>query len=303
MSTPKTTRQWVVKDTKNGFDAASLNYRDLIIPKGQYPFPTATPVVPCSDGAGKVVAVGPKVSEFKEGDVVATLFNQKHQAGPVKPAGIASGLGGALDGALREYGVFPETGLVRAPSNTTANEASTLVCGTGGVSLAAIQFARAAGANVIATSSSEEKLEFLKKLGANHVINYKTDQNWGETAKKLTTGGLGVDHVIEVGGPGTMKQSMLAIKLEGTITVIGFLGGATAENTPSTLDALTHLCTVRGIIVGSRQQFEDMVRAIEASDIHPVVDKKVFPFEKAVDAYQYQWDQKHVGKVVIEVGT
>jgi NADPH:quinone reductase-like Zn-dependent oxidoreductase len=283
-------------------------------------------VVPCSDGAGKVVAVGSKVTEFKEGDVVATLFNQKHQAGPVKPAGVASGLGGALDGALREYGVFPETGLVRAPSNTTANEASTLSCayltawnglyglkplrpgdwvltqGTGGVSIAAIQFARAAGAYVIATSSSDAKLESLKKLGANHVINYKTDQNWGETAKKLTTGGLGVDHVIEVGGPGTMKQSMLAIKLEGTITVIGFLGGATAENTPSTLDTLTHLCTVRGIIVGSRQQFEDMVRAIEASDIHPVVDKKVFSFEKAVDAYKYQWDQKHIGKVVIEVG-
>ena len=281
----------------------------------------------CSDGAGKVLAVGSKVSEFKEGDSVATLFNQKHQGGPIKPAGQASGLGGALDGTLREFAVFPENGLVKTPSNLSAHEASTLTCapltawnalygleskaikpgdwvltqGTGGVSLAAIQFARAAGVNVIATSSSDEKLDFLKKLGANHVINYKSDKNWGESAKKLTTGGLGVDHVVEVGGPGTMNQSMLAIKPEGVITVIGFLGGADSKDTPSTLDALTYLCTIRGILVGSRLQFEDMNRAIEANDIHPVVDKNIFPFEKAVDAYNFQWEQKHLGKVVIEV--
>lgn len=286
-----------------------------------------TPVVPGSDGVGKVVAIGSRVSEFKEGDSVATLFNQKHQGGPIRPAGMASGLGGAFDGTLREYGAFPENGLVRAPSNVTVNEASTLSCapltawnalygleskairtgdwvltqGTGGVSLSAIQFARAAGAKVIATSSSDEKLEFLKKVGATHVINYKTDKNWGETAKKLSTGELGVDHVVEVGGPGTMKQSMLAVKPEGVITVIGFLGGTNHEDTPTTLDTLTHLCTVRGILVGSRLQFDDMVRAIETADIHPVVDKNVFPFEKAPDAYKYQWDQKHLGKVVITV--
>ncbi|ETN46523.1 uncharacterized protein HMPREF1541_00708 [Cyphellophora europaea CBS 101466] len=351
MSVPKTMKQWIVKDTKNGFDelelqngvevpqvgeydvlvkiqAVSLNYRDLIIPKGMYPFPAAVPVVPCSDGVGKVVKIGAKVSEFSEGDSVATLFSQKHQAGPIKPAAMASGLGGALHGTLREYAAFPESGLVRAPSNISVNEAATLSCapltaynalfgleskhvkagdwvltqGTGGVSLSAIQFARAAGASVIATSSSDEKLEFLKKAGATHVINYKKDTNWGETAKNLTTGKLGVDHVVEVGGPGTMKQSMLAVKPEGVITVIGFLGGVQAENTPTTLDTLTHLCTVRGILVGSRQQFEDMVRAIETAGIHPVVDKNVFSFEKAVDAYNYQWDQKHLGKVVIEVG-
>jgi NADPH:quinone reductase-like Zn-dependent oxidoreductase len=296
--------------------------------QGKYPFPMAAPVVPCSDGVGKVVAVGPRVSEFAEGDSVATLFNQKHQAGPIRPAGIGSGLGGALDGTLREYGVFPEFGLVKAPSNTTVNEAATLSCapltaynalyglsgktvkagdwvltqGTGGVSLSAIQFAKAAGASVIATSSSPEKLEFLKKVGATHVINYKTDSNWGETAKNLTQGKLGVDHVIEVGGPGTMRQSMLAIKPEGVITVIGFLGGMKHDQTPTTLDTLTHLCIVRGILVGSRQQFQDMVAAIETADIHPIVDENVFSFEKAVDAYKYQWDQKHLGKVVIEVG-
>lgn len=283
-------------------------------------------MVACSDGVGKVVAVGTKVSEFKEGDSVATLFTQKHQAGPITTAALTTSLGGALPGTLREYGVFPETGLVRAPSNTTTNEAATLSCapltawnalyglkalksgdwvltqGTGGVSLAAIQFARAAGASVIATSSSEEKLKFLKELGATHTINYKTEKNWGEKAKELTTGGDGVDHVVEVGGPGTMKQSMLAVKPEGVITVIGFLGGVDPKDTPSTLDTLTHICTVRGILVGSRQQFQDMVRAIETADIHPVVDKTVFTFEKALDAYKYQWDQKHLGKVVITVG-
>lgn len=269
------------------------------------------------------------MTEFTEGDRVATLFNQKHQAGPIRPAGMASGLGGALNGTLREYGVFPESGLVRAPSNISNHEAATLSCapltawnalfgieskslragdwvltqGTGGVALSAIQFARASGASVIATSSSDEKLELLKKVGATHVINYKTDTNWGQTAKDMTTGKLGVDHVVEVGGPSTMKNSMVAVKPEGVITVIGFLGGMKTEDTPSTLDTLFHLCTVRGILVGSRQQFDDMVRAIETADIHPVVDKNIFSFEKAVDAYKYQWDQKHLGKVVIEVSS
>ena len=288
----------------------------------------ANPVVACSDGAGNVIAVGKKVSEFTVGDKVCTLFNQKHQAGPITAEAVATGLGGGLDGTLRKFGVFPETGLVLAPSNVTPDEAGTLPCapltawnalygleskglragdtvltqGTGGVATAAIQFAKAAGASVIATTSSKEKGDLLKKLGADVVINYKEDTNWGETAKRLSPGKAGVDHVIEVGGPGTMQQSMKAIKMEGVITVIGFLGGATAENTPSTLDALTHCCTVRGILVGSRLQFQAMNRCIDANNIHPVVDKNTFPFEKAVDAYQYQWDQKHFGKVVIQLG-
>lgn len=352
MSIPKTMRQWVVKETKDGFDglefqesaevpqpgdyevlvkiqAVSLNFRDLIIPQGKYPFPMSLPVVPCSDGVGKVVKVGAKVSEFSEGDSVATLFNQKHLSGPIRPAGMASGLGGAVDGTLREYGVFPETGLVHAPSNITVKEASTLTCapltawnalfglagkqlkagdwvltqGTGGVSLSAIQFARAAGASVIATSSSDEKLDFLKKVGATHVINYKTDKSWGETAKSLSAGQLGVDHVVEVGGPETMRQSMNAVKPEGVISVIGFLGGPKAEAAPTALDALFSLCTIRGILVGSREQFQDMNRAIETADIHPIVDKNSFTLEKALDAYKLQWDQKHLGNVVIEVGT
>lgn len=347
---PKTTTQYVLKTTK-GFEslelehdieipklgdsdvlvqiqAVSLNYRDLIIAKGQYPFPVQLPRIPCSDGAGNILAVGSKVTEFEVGDKVCTLFNTKHQAGALTQAGIMSGLGGALDGTLRQYAVFPETALVAAPSNLSPTEAGTLTCapltawnslygleskalkpgqcvltqGTGGVSVAAIQFAKAAGAFVIATSSSDEKCKFLKeKLGADVVINYKTHANWGEQAKKFSPGHEGVDHVIEVGGPNTMEQSMKAVKMEGVINVIGFVGGASAEKQPSTLDSLTYLCTVRGIMVGSRLQFQAMNRAIDASNIHPVVDK-TFEFEKAQDAYQYQWDQKHIGKVVIQLG-
>ena len=349
MSVPKTTESWIIEETK-GFEslqlkkdvpipelgdydvlvqiqAVSLNYRDLIIPMGKYPFPVNLPLVPCSDGAGNIVAVGKKVSEFEVGDKVCTLFNQKHQYGDITPRIIASGLGGGLDGTLRKFGVFPETGLVHSPSNLTPTEAGTLTCapltawnalyglegralkpgqtvltqGTGGVAIAAVQFAVAAGANVIATTSSDFKAKKLKELGAIEVLNYKTDPNWGETAKRLSPGKLGVDHVIEVGGPGTMEQSMKAIKQEGVITVIGFLGGAGHEKQPSTLDTLTYCCTVRGILVGSRAQFEAMNRAIDANNIHPVVDK-TFEFENAKDAYQYQWDQKHVGKVVIQMG-
>ena len=173
---------------------------------------------------------------------------------------------------------------------------------TGGVSIAAIQFALAAGANVIATTSSDDKAKKLKSLGVpeDHIINYRTDPIWGETAKKMT-GGLGVDHIIEVGGPNTVAQSLKAIKMEGVITVIGFLGGAQAEDQPSILDLLTFGCTARGVMVGSRRQFEDMNRAIEARKIKMVVDQKVFGFEQAKEAYQYVWDQKHFGNVVIKV--
>ena len=271
-------------------------------------------MVACSDGAGNVLAVGKKVTEFSEGDKVCTLFNQDHQAGPMTGKAVASGLGGALDGTLRRYGVFPQTGLVLAPSNITPDEAGTLTCapltawnalygleskalkpgdtvltqGTGGVSISAVQFAKAAGATVIATTSSDEKAKALEKLGADVVINYKKDPNWGETAKRLSPGKLGCDHIIEVGGPGTMKQSMLAVKMEGVISVIGFLGGGKADDTPSTLDTLTHLCTVRGILVGSRLQFQAMNRCIDANNIHPVVDKTTFKFEDAKEAYKYQ---------------
>ncbi|KAI2606788.1 NAD(P)-binding protein [Hypoxylon sp. NC1633] len=343
--TPSSTKQWLVAGTDKGFDglelvevpipkvgdqevlvklfAASLNYRDLIITKGQYPFPLRFPVVPASDGSGEVVEVGSKVSKWKKGDRVVTLFNQGHQYGPVDLISAGTGLGGALNGTLRQFAILNENGLVRTPKNLTHLEASTLSCaaltswnalyglkplkpgetvlvqGSGGVSVFGLQLAKAAGAVVIATTSSKDKEEKLKQLGADHVINYKEDLNWGESAKKLTTGGAGVDHVIEVGGVGTLGQSLKAIKIEGVISIIGFLGGGDTQ--PTILECLTNICTARGVFVGSRAMMEDMVAAIEAADIKPVIDQAVFDFEKTKEAYQYMWDKKHFGKVVIKI--
>lgn len=201
----------------NSVHAASLNYRDILITKARYPFGQSFPVVPCSDGAGTVEAVGRQVTRFKKGDEVVTLFNQGHLAGSLSTQTLATGLGGKIDGVLRQYGAFDENGLVHKPSNLNFLEASTLSCapvtawnalyglkgndlrpgdwvltqGTGGVSVTAVQLAKVAGARVIATTSSNDKANKLKQLGADHVINYREDQNWGETAKKIT-GGHGV---------------------------------------------------------------------------------------------------------------
>jgi NADPH:quinone reductase-like Zn-dependent oxidoreductase len=147
------------------------------------------------------------------------------------------------------------------------------------------QFAKAAGATVIATTSSQAKAEVLKKLGADHVINYKEDESWGKTARSLTYNGQGVDHIIEVGGAGTLEQSLAAIRFEGVISIIGFLGGAKPKST--ILDCLNNICTTRGVYVGSKAMMEEMVAAIESNNIHPVVDKTVFSFDKARDAYEY----------------
>ena len=175
-----------------------------------------------------------------------------------------------------------------------------LTQGTGGVSVFALQFAKAAGARVISTTSSDDKAEVLKKLGADHVINYKTDETWGETAKKLTPGGKGCAHIVEVGGPKTMVQSLKAIRPEGLISIIGFLAGFSKDQ-PTFLDCLSNMCTVRGVLVGSRLQFEQMNEAIDANGIKPVVDDKVFSLEETKDAYQYMWDQKHFGKLTIKI--
>lgn len=305
--------------------AASLNYRDLIIPKGQYPFAQKKGVVPGSDGAGEVITVGSKVTLFKAGAKVLTLFNQGHLGGSLNPQTASTGLGGVIDGTLRQYGIFNENGLVAAPPSLNYLESSTLTCagvtawnalyglkklqpgetvltqGTGGVSIFAVQFAKAAGAKVIATTSSAEKAEVLKKLGADEVINYKEEPNWGEKAKALTPNGEGADHILEVGGPNTMAQSLKAVKIDGVISVIGFLGGVQGEQEPSFLEALTHICTVRGVLVGNRVQFEEMNRAVEAGGIKPVVDEKVFSLGELKEAYQYMWDQKHFGKLVVKI--
>ncbi|KAK2598088.1 hypothetical protein QQS21_005799 [Conoideocrella luteorostrata] len=348
---PKTTKQWNVSsyDGKDGFNAlkyseqevpelghsevlvklhaASINYRDLIIPLGKFPFPVTDNVIPGSDGAGTVIAVGPQVTRFEPGDKVVTLFSQEHIGGRSSKDNAATGLGGARHGTLRSVGAFNEQGLVLQPSNLTTLEAATLPCagvtawnalygvsdnqvqpgqwvltqGTGGVSIFALQFAKAAGAKVIATTGSNDKIEVLKKLGADHVINYKENPEWGTEATKLTDG-VGVDHVVEVAGPKSMEQSLKAIRISGLITIIGFVGGFTNDQ-PGFLDCLTNLCTTRGIMVGSRQQMEDMCRAIEAhpEKLRPVVDGTVFELENLKDAYEYQWAGKHFGKVCVKI--
>lgn len=283
------------------------------------------------------------MTRFKTGDKVVTLFNQGHLAGSVTDGILQTGLGGSADGTLREYAALSEQGLVKVPANLSLIEAATLPCaavtawnalyglesralmpghtvltqGTGGVSIFAVQFAKAAGARVIATTSSAKKAETLKKLGADHVINYKETPNWGEEAKKLTPGGKGVEHVIEVGGPTTLAQSLNAIAYDGVISkllthtsigtfpnhlsaIIGFVGGFSKEQ-PTFLDCLSHQCTVRGLLVGSRLQFEAMNAAIEQNDIHPVVDEKVFQLSELKEAYQYMFDQKHFGKLAIKI--
>ncbi|KND86982.1 Zinc-type alcohol dehydrogenase-like protein [Tolypocladium ophioglossoides CBS 100239] len=348
---PKTSKQWTVtaQDGEDGFNAlqfseepvpvlgdgqvlvkfhaASLNYRDLIIPLGKYRLHTVPNVVPGSDGAGTVIAVGKHVTRFRPGDKVVTLFNQEHVGGPLTAEASRSGLGGGLDGTLRSVGAFNEQGLVRMPENLTPVEAATLSCagltawnalhgladnqvaagqwvltqGTGGVSIFALQFAKAAGARVIATTGSNEKAKRLRELGADHIINYNETPGWGAAAKELT-GGVGVDHVVEVAGPKSMAQSLAAIRIGGVITIIGFVAGP-AEDQPGFLDCLLHLCTARGILVGSRAQMDDMCRAIEANPekLRPVVDKKLFRLEELKEAYEYQWSGQHFGKVCVQI--
>lgn len=284
-------------------------------------------VVPGSDGAGEVIAVGRQVTRFKPGDKVVTLFSQAHIGGPSNLETMASGLGGALDGTLRNYGAFNEHGLVRLPSNLSPIEGATLSCagltawnalyglagsqllpgqwvltqGTGGVSVFALQFAKAAGARVIATTGSADKIQFLKDLGADHVINYKETPEWGAEAKRLT-GGVGANHIVEVAGPTSMKQSLEAIAVSGVITIIGFVGGF-SHNQPGFIECLLRGCITRGVLVGSRTQMEEMCLAIEANPdkLRPVVDKKVFKLDQLKEAYEYQWAGKHVGKVCIEI--
>ncbi|KAL6870134.1 hypothetical protein ACO1O0_001469 [Amphichorda felina] len=344
---PKTTKRWIVTGM-TGFDAlrfdevpvpelgdsqvlvklraASLNYRDLIIPKGQYPFALDMGIVPGSDGAGEVIAVGKHVRRFKTGDKVVTLFNQSHIGGDLDLASAATGLGGVIDGTLRTVGAFDENGLVHLPQGLSFLEGATLPCaavtawnalyglrrltpgqwvltqGTGGVSTFGLQFAKAAGARVIATTSSPAKAKLLEKLGADHIINYNETPNWGAKVREITNG-VGVDHVIEVAGPTSMAQSLESVRIEGIISIIGFVGGTKDPNEPGFLENLTRMCTTRGLLVGSRNQMEEMCRAIEANidKLRPVIDPKVFKLEQLKEAYEYQWAGKHQGKVCIEI--
>ena len=299
--------------------AASLNYRDYLVVKGAYNPKMRLPMVPLSDGAGVVEAVGPDVSRWKPGDRVAACFMQKWQDGPPTKEKGNSALGGALDGVLRELAVFSEEGLVRVPSFLTDEEAATLPCaavtawhalfehtpslpgqtvllqGTGGVSMFALQFAKSAGLRTIVTSSSDEKLKRVREFGADETINYKTNPHWDKAARDFT--GEGVDHVIEVGGSDTLPRSLRAVRTGGVISLIGILGGGDPTVSPQPI--LMNSVRLQGIYVGSRSMFEHMNRAIELHRLRPVIDK-TFAWTELPAALDYMESQSHMGKICLK---
>ncbi len=300
--------------------ACSLNYRDLVMVKGQYGGDPKPGLIPLSDGAGEVVAVGDGVGRFKPGDRVAGCFFDLWQGGPLTVALQKTARGGAIDGMLADDVVLSEGGAVAIPDGMSFAEAATLPCagltawhalfgfgglrpgetvltqGTGGVSVFAIQFASRLGARVIATSSSDAKLERARALGAAETINYRSHPEWQEEVRRLT--GDGADLVSEVGGPGTFGRSMLAARPGGRIAVIGLLSGPGERIDP--LLILRRRLRMEGILVGSTDQFEAMNRAIGSWELRPVIDR-VFPFEAARDAYAHLEAQRHLGKVVISL--
>jgi NADPH:quinone reductase-like Zn-dependent oxidoreductase len=313
---PEPGRQEVVVKVK----AAALNYRDVEIVRGSYHTKFPLPLIPLSDGVGEVVAVGAGVTRVKTGDRVCGTFWQRWVGGSFDAAEPSYQLGGPIDGFLAEYARLDEQGVVPAPKNLTDVEAATLPCaavtawhalitegalkpgetvltlGTGGVSLYALQFAVSAGARVIVTSSSDEKIERVKSLGAYACVNYKRHPNWAEDVLRLTEG-KGVDHVIEVGGPGSFGQSLSAMRRGGQINVIGYLGGTEGAINP--LDIFRRQVRVRGIPVGSRASFEAMNRAIEVNQLRPVVDR-VFPWTEAEAALHHLEGGSSFGKVVLQ---
>jgi len=288
--------------------ASSLNYHDYAVVSGAWGPQEAR--IPMSDGAGVVTAVGQGVTDLKVGDHVVSLFFPEWPDG--RP-GLAQGdfsrvPGDGIDGYAREVVTAPASAFTRAPRGWSHAEAATLTCagltawcalfesghikpgdtvltqGSGGVSVFALQFAKAAGATVIATTSSAAKAERLRELGADHVINYRDDPAWGETARKFT-GGIGVDHVIELGGPGTLAQSMQAARVGGHVSVIGTIA--------------RHL-RLQGVLVGNRRHQLDMIRAVEASGMRPVIDVS-YPLEDIVAAFRHQESNRHFGKICLEM--
>ncbi len=298
--------------------AASLNYRDLLMVTGNYTRNLPFPLVPLSDGAGEIVSVGGGVTRWKEGDRVIGCFFQEWQAGRINSMVPKSALGGAGNGVLAEYALFREGGVVPLPEQLTFEEGATLPCagvtawnclykggltcgdtvltmGTGGVSLFALQLAKAAGARVISTTGSVAKEERLRELGASEVINYKKHPDWEKQVLQLT-GGSGVDIVIEVGGAGTLLQSIKACRMGGQISLIGVLTGQRGEMNP--FPAVMKGVSIHGVYVGSREMFEEMNRTIALHRIRPVIDR-LFPFAEAREALHYLESGAHVGKVVI----
>jgi len=299
--------------------ANSLNYHDYVVAKGQ--MPVADGRVPMSDGAGRVVEVGPDVKALKCGDDVVSLFYPRWQSGEADGLVRTMLPGENVDGYAAEFVAVPENWVTPMPAGYSYAEAATLTCagitawkavidrarikpgdwvltqGTGGVSIFALQFAKAAGARIIATSSSDEKLEKLRQLGADYVINYRQTPDWGKAAMEIT-GGRGVDLVVEIGGPGTLSQSIEAARVSGYISLIGVLTGISGE--VPTYRIFGKQLTVQGIAVGSRDDQLAMIRGIEATGLRPVIDS-VYPLEALADAYRHQEAQRHFGKICVSL--
>jgi NADPH:quinone reductase-like Zn-dependent oxidoreductase len=303
------------------FHAVSLNYRELLFAWGLYNPNPNLPAVPCSDGAGEVVALGEGVTRWKVGDRVCPIFMQGWIDGELDSSKGRTSLGGGdIDGTLREFGAFHEDGLVHIPEALSYEEAATLPCaavtawnalvhvsavkagdavlllGTGGVSIFALQIAKMHGARVIITSSSDEKLAHARNLGADETINYKTTPEWDAEVLRLT-GGKGVDHVVEVGGAGTLPRSINAARYGGTISVIGVLSQGEGVNP---ISILMKGLRVQGIFVGSRKMFEELNRAVTCNQLKPVIDR-TFAFNEAPEALAYMESGSHFGKIVIRV--
>lgn len=301
--------------------AATLNYRDLLTIRGGYGSRQKLPLIPLSDAAGIVEAVGKGVTRFKPGDRVINGFFLNWLAGEPSEQKLSGAPGGQVDGVLCEYRVFPQHALLHPPAHLSDPAAAALACagltawsavvkfgglrpgdtvltqGTGGVALFALQFAKLVGARVIATSSSDDKVGKLRKLGADETINYTTAPNWGSQARSLTRG-RGVDLVIEVGGAGTLNESIRATRIGGSIAMIGVLANPVGDlRLPIVVMQQLRL---QGVTVGSLEDFRAMVEAIALHRLEPVIDR-VFPFQQAPDAFAYMAARKHFGKVAIAI--
>jgi NADPH:quinone reductase-like Zn-dependent oxidoreductase len=299
--------------------ASSLNFHDYLVVTGA--LPAAAGRIPMSDGAGVVEAVGPGVEEFKVGDSVVSCFFPTWQKDEPPVASFAATPGDGVDGYAREYVVRPANWFTHAPAGYSHAEAATLTTagltawrglvvngglktgdtvltmGTGGVSIFALQLAKMMGATVVATSSSDEKLERLKALGADHTINYRQTPEWGARVLELT-GGRGVDHVVEVGGPATLPQSITAARIGGHIALIGVLTGL--EGNVPTLFLMAKQICLHGFIVGSRSHQQDLVRALNAGRLRPVIDRS-FALADLADAFRHEASGKHFGKICVEI--
>ncbi|KAF7562312.1 hypothetical protein G7046_g1830 [Stylonectria norvegica] len=308
--------------------AASLNYREIVIAgPGGINGPIAAPVVPACDGAGIVTAVGSSVVDFKAGDRVCTAFPAKHDDDLFTIADAVGMLGQGTDGTLRSVGTFSERALVHAPTSLDWLPAATLTCtwvtawnalfgleskkagpgtwvlvqGTGGVSIATLQVAVAAGATVVATTSSEEKAAKLRELGASHVVNYRTNPDgWGKEARAFTPGGRGFDQIVDIGGNETLTHSLAAVRCDGLVCILGGVGDATADAVPL-FAVLLSTCIVRGFLGGSRGQFKQLVKFIDEKKIKPAVDDVVFELADVKDAYRRLKAKKHFSKILIRI--